>query len=65
VSEPRAAEAIFAFQDDKAFVGALFFQVIGRSHTGDTRANDQHIEMLGSTHTIHVNVLATNLHDVR
>src|SRR6266436_8833811 len=42
---PGAADAIAPFEDDKALAWALVLQMIARRDTGQSGADDQHVEM--------------------
>ncbi len=44
---PGAAEAIEAFEDYEGCAGTLGRQMVGAAHSGDARANNQNVEMLG------------------
>src|SRR5262249_36866697 len=47
---PRTAEALLCVKGDEALVGALLFEVIGRTDAGDPSTDDQHVEVLGRRH---------------
>ena len=44
---PGAADAIAAFENDKALARALLLQVIARADAGQAGADDQDVEMFG------------------